>query len=96
VDELEEKKIERHGGGLFPGKRHQAERAGTLDRLREIALMARAHARVAGIDDLPLGRNESAEKLYVLVVDLLDVLRAEKALFGGFAGHKFRMEYLLI
>ena len=44
--------------------------------------MFRAGERMAGIDDLGLARNKTLQEVNLLVIDVLEVLRTEKALLG--------------
>src|SRR5436190_23501429 len=61
--------------------RQQSHRAGALDGVRELALMARAAAgNPAGNDLAPLG-HEAAQTAHVLVVDEVDLVSAELANF---------------
>lgn len=54
-----------------------------LDRLSEPALMRCARLGVHRVDDLRLARGKAGDKVYVLIVDYVDVLGAEEALLVG-------------
>src|SRR5688572_2821113 len=59
--------------------RQQGHRAGALDRVREIALVARAAAGDAARNDLAALGDQAAEPAHVLVIDEIDLVRAELA-----------------
>jgi len=65
---------------LFADVRKQCHEPRLLDGRRELALMLGADVRVTRVDDLCLARNEPAQKIDLFIVDILEVLRAEKAL----------------
>src|SRR3712207_3352962 len=57
----------------------QAEEAGALDRLGELALLLGRHGRDPGRHDLAALRDVAREQLHVLVVDLRSVRAGERA-----------------
>jgi len=59
--------------------RQQRDRARTLDSVGELALMARATAGDAARNDLPALGDETTQTPDVLVVDEVDLVRAELA-----------------
>src|SRR5512139_1918291 len=61
------------------GVRQQREEARALDRRVELALVVRLRAGQAGRRDLAVLADEVAQRLDVLVVDLVDFLRGEAA-----------------
>jgi len=61
------------------GVRQQRDRPRALDRVRELALMARAAARDPAGNDLPALGHEAPEAAHVLVIDERDLVRAELA-----------------
>jgi len=61
--------------------RQQGYRAGALDGVRELALMARAAARDPARNDLAALGHQAAQTAYVLVVDEIDLVSAELADF---------------
>src|SRR6266545_4946013 len=67
--------------GVLVGRhvRQQGHRAGTLDGVGELALMARAAARDPARDDLAALGDEAAQTTHVLVVDEVDLVCAELA-----------------
>jgi hypothetical protein len=82
---VEEREIELHHRvpkRLALNERHEAHEAGALYGVRETALMLGADAGVFRIDYLGLSRGKTLQHLDVLIVDILYVLGAEKALFG--------------
>src|SRR5262245_28685101 len=60
-------------------ERQQRQDAGALDRSRELLLVTRAGARHAPRHDLAAIRDEAAQALLVLVVDVPHLLQAELA-----------------
>src|ERR1019366_2340147 len=60
-------------------ERQQRDVPRLLDRVREPALVRRAHARNAARHDLAPLRHEGVQHLHVLVVDIVDLLDAEPA-----------------
>src|SRR5690606_23746644 len=64
---------------LLNDVRQQGERAGALDRLRELALLLDRNRRDAARHDLAALGNEALEQLHVLVVDLRRVRTGERA-----------------
>jgi len=65
---------------LFADVRQQSHESRLLDCGGKLALMLRADVRVTRVDDLRLARNEPAQKVYLFIVDVLQVLGAEEAL----------------
>jgi hypothetical protein len=59
---------------LFSNKWEQCHKARALDCFRQLALMLGANVRVARIDDLGLTRNITTQKLYFLVINVLEIL----------------------
>src|SRR5688500_6057428 len=59
--------------------RQQGDRAGALDRVREVALVPRAAAGDAARDDLAALGDQAAQPAHVLVIDEIDLVRAELA-----------------
>src|SRR6266403_1608552 len=59
--------------------RQQGHRAGVLDGVGELALMPRAAARDPARNDLAALGDEAAQATHVLVVDEVDLVRAELA-----------------
>src|SRR5438034_1714657 len=63
------------------GVRQQRDRPRALDRVRELALLARAASRDPTWDDLPALRDEAPEPAHILVIDERDLVRTELADF---------------
>src|SRR5690606_41254965 len=61
------------------GVRQQREKARTLDRILQLALVARLRAREPRRNDLAGVGDEILQQIDVLVVDPLDLLRGEAA-----------------
>jgi hypothetical protein len=85
VNGIEEREIELHHRvpkRLALNERHETHEAGALYGVGKTALMLGADAGVFRIDYLGLSRGKTLQHLDVLIVDILYVLGAEKALFG--------------
>src|SRR5436190_7429304 len=63
--------------------RNQRNLAGALERRLQLALVHRTRARDPARQDLPALRHEGAQQLDVLVVDVVDLVRAELADFAA-------------
>jgi len=59
---------------LFANVRQKRHEPCLLDRSRKLPLMLRADIRMTGINDLCLARNEPAQKVDLLIIDVLHVL----------------------
>src|SRR6478736_10241589 len=59
--------------------RDQRNLAGALERRLQLALVHCTRARDPAREDLPALRHERAQQLHVLVVDVVDLVRAELA-----------------
>ena len=69
---------------LFPYVREEAHETGALDRVRELPLMLCTDGRMPRVDDLRLARNKTPQKINFFIINVVQILRAEKAL-----GHIF-------
>src|ERR1043166_8955972 len=67
------------GGSLGGHVRQQGHRAGALDGVGELALVARAAARDPARDDLAALGHQAAQAAHVLVVDEIHLVSAELA-----------------
>ena len=65
---------------LFPSKWKESHIAGALYRLSELSLVLGASTRMLRVHYLRLSRSEPPGHLGILIVDILEILRAEETL----------------
>src|SRR3954453_20485015 len=75
--------------------RNQRDLTSALERGLQLALVHRAGSRNAARQDLPALRHERAQQLDVLVVDVVDFVRAELAHLAA-AEHRPALSLLLV
>ena len=63
--------------------REQRHETGALDGVSQFSLVLGADAGMPRIDDLRLARNKTPQKVHFLIIDVVQILRAEKALSHG-------------
>lgn len=72
--------------------RQEAHKTRPLHGLRQTPLVLGAGAGVFGVDNFGLAGNEPAQKLDIFVIDVIQVLRAEKTLFRNHRFLKLRIK----